>query len=142
MTVSCWRDEDEDGFAWPAATMETHCGACPARTTARPPDAETSRDCDDADARVFPGQPRYYATPRRDGSFDYDCDDVILGEGRERTGCETAPDGTCRWDRWWNTDPARCGAEVGEHVCGQTGLSPCYEAYICMELGCHRLACH
>ena len=59
-------DADGDGFGDPATAVEA-CRA-PAGTW-----VGRAGDCDDSDADAYPGQARWFTTPRRGGGFDYDC---------------------------------------------------------------------
>jgi len=65
-TPAAWyRDADGDGHGSGVATMAC---AAPAGYVA------VDDDCDDADARAFPGQTAYFTTARAGGSYDFDCD--------------------------------------------------------------------
>jgi hypothetical protein len=66
--VSCWTDEDEDGYAAAGAAGDETCGACPIGRTAREP-VEGDIDCDDTRNTVNPA-----AVERCDG-LDSDCSD-------------------------------------------------------------------
>ncbi len=65
--VACWTDNDGDTYAPSSATTSMAC-TCPARTTARMPDA-TSTDCNDTLPDVSPGSPEICGNGRDD-----DCD--------------------------------------------------------------------
>jgi hypothetical protein len=60
-----YRDNDGDGHGSGIVLM-----ACtpPAGYVA------TNDDCDEDDARAFPGQTQYFDTPRPSGSYDFNCD--------------------------------------------------------------------
>lgn len=50
-------------------------------------------DCDDSDNRVHPGQKDYFAVPRKDGSFDFDCDGRQKLRLTTRAFCRVKEDG-------------------------------------------------
>lgn len=59
-----YRDVDGDGFG----------SGVPTPACARPDGyADVDGDCDDTDARAYPGQKAYFTTARPGGSFDFDC---------------------------------------------------------------------
>lgn len=109
-----YEDRDGDGVG----TVAT-----PATTCQPPPGlAATGGDCDDDDARAFPGQTASFATPRADGSFDFDCDgrDTMDDDDTSRY-CICGQVAGGPWQcgvtlAWKDTVPA-CGAE-GEYVIG------------------------
>ncbi|NUO48714.1 MAG: hypothetical protein HOV80_07650 [Polyangiaceae bacterium] len=59
-------DFDQDG----QLRADLHCGG---------------NDCDDSDARVWPGQDEFFDTPRASGGYDFNCDGI--DEGNHATGC-------------------------------------------------------
>lgn len=82
--VECivWQmDRDGDGF--PASSEKDIVGCAnrrPAEVAGRKyyNPSTVLADCDDDDANVFPGQTKYFTTPRKNGGgFDYDCDGTI-----------------------------------------------------------------
>lgn len=104
-----FRDLDGDGFgAAPAVLLHS----------APPGFVETSNDCDDTDARAHPGQAEMFATPRRSGGYDYDCDGAETKQAVAlENGCfweGAAPFGNCKAYQGW----------VGGVVpaCGSTAL--------------------
>jgi hypothetical protein len=62
-----YKDADNDGFGDAATTQLACANAQPAGFVA------SSDDCDDKNANAFPGQTAFFATPRTNGSFDYNC---------------------------------------------------------------------
>ncbi|MBU1220315.1 hypothetical protein KKF34_14860 [Myxococcota bacterium] len=48
----------------------------------------TGGDCDDSDERVHPKQTEYFSIPRKDGSFDFDCDGKQTPRLTVRAYCE------------------------------------------------------
>lgn len=114
--VTCYRDRDGDGFG-DEMTMMLAC-SCPAGWTQR----SDLFDCGDREPNAFPGQRMYFADPYcpgngvsvvcarglegelLNGSFDYDCDgreehrysNYIRETDRDRRGCASASDGSCR----------------------------------------------
>jgi hypothetical protein len=80
-------------------------------------------DCDDRNSSAFDGQTTYFAVPRADGSFDYDCD------GRETrfvaTGGCTRSGSTCTARPGFATSTA-CGA-TGSYImaCTASGATGC-----------------
>lgn len=65
--ISCYFDGDKDGYGT-LLKPSLFCGVCGAGYVAN------NTDCDDASADVHPNQPGWFAKPRSDGTFDYDCD--------------------------------------------------------------------
>ncbi len=59
-------DSDKDGFGDPKKSI--------ASCLVPKGYVDNNKDCDDQDANVFPGQTVYFDKPRKDGSFDYNCD--------------------------------------------------------------------
>lgn len=124
--VGCviWQlDGDGDGFP---ASSENDVVAC---ANKKPADlngreyynpSTVAADCDDADANVFPGQTRFFATPRKNGGgYDYDCDGAITpryGSLPKNHVCQACM-----------PEPPFCRAGLGHslHVCGlHTTLVP------------------
>lgn len=69
MTITCYVDEDGDGYS-PGGPGTEHCGSCPAKTTPRAP-TSGQVDCDDNDPDANPGNAE--AVFPCDG-IDNDCD--------------------------------------------------------------------
>ena len=84
-----YRDEDGDGFGDAQVSLRWCDGAPPAGYVAR------AGDCDDGDARAFPGQTRAFDEERVGGGWDFDCDGkatrvevgVVQDCQRTNTGC-------------------------------------------------------
>lgn len=90
-------------------------GAQPILACAPPAGYVTSADdCDDGDARAFPGQASYFSTPRADGSFDFDCDGSSTLE-HPRVNAEYCICG-------WGTCGVTIGFKVAVPPCGETGV--------------------
>jgi len=75
-------DADGDGY-----------GAAAVQLCATPTSGYASKngDCDDTDARAYPGQPAYFDTPRKSGGFDFDCNGDEQEESTLTGACH--PDG-------------------------------------------------
>ena len=67
-TATFYLDADHDSFG-DAGAKTTACVAPPGYVA-------DATDCDDDNAQAHPGQLEWFAVPRADGSFDYDCDDA------------------------------------------------------------------
>ncbi len=132
LTVPCYRDNDEDGFAADGAVRTDSCrsaaisrmgppwNSCPVGFTGRAP--SVAADCCDSDARAFPFATEFQGTPRSCGGYDFDCDGVILPSRPDglamcvaATGCETTPAAR----GWCGAAPPACG-ENGTYLadCG------------------------
>jgi hypothetical protein len=59
-------DKDNDGYGDENSKIE----ACEFKVGL----SKLGGDCDDNDPRVFPNQKSFFSTPRKNGSFDYNCD--------------------------------------------------------------------
>ena len=84
-TVTCYADEDNDGYALVGAPSMQGCGECPIDTTSRDP-AE-SADCDDDDPAQHPGADEVC------NGIDDDCDEGggdVLAEDRDGDGHSAA----------------------------------------------------
>ncbi|MBX3250887.1 MAG: putative metal-binding motif-containing protein [Myxococcales bacterium] len=68
VTMTFYRDVDGDGVG---RNSDTRVGC-----TAPSGYVAAGGDCDDNNRNVFPGQTTFFASPRSNGSFDYDCDGV------------------------------------------------------------------
>ncbi len=92
-------DADRDGFGDPKKTQQ----AC------SPPagHVEDGTDCADDEPRAFPGQKQFFATPRPDGSFDFDCDGLQSVRLTLRASCEENPDTKhCAASSGWDLRPS------------------------------------
>lgn len=75
--------------------------------------ATSDGDCDDNNPNVFPGQTAFFASPRANGSFDYDCDgketprDTQSERGCHRVG--NSPAGNCVAHTGWAGGVPNCG---------------------------------
>lgn len=67
-------------------------------------------DCDDADSRAFPGQTLRFATPRANGSYDYDCSGTEDPEPLALGRCEVLGQGCDYRPGLAPGEVARCGA--------------------------------
>jgi hypothetical protein len=80
LRVTCYADNDDDGYALTGASTSTFCpvsgrsavGGCPVNFTNRAPVSITTRDCNDTSATVSPGDPELCDASR----VDEDCDGV------------------------------------------------------------------
>lgn len=99
-------DADGDGFGDP----ERRVVAC----NVGPGLARSGDDCDDANARAFPGQTEAFVEPRANGWWDYDCDGVSTPTLLDVPFCANPPlcgtDGyTFPVDGWASALIPRCG---------------------------------
>lgn len=95
---------DADGDGWGAGEPLYEADA-PSGTVSQ------EGDCDDDDARAWPGQELFYITPRADGSWDFDCDEQVeLG-----WAWEGVCDADCRLEAqgWAAVAPPDCGVAAG-----------------------------
>ncbi len=106
--VSCttfYRDSDLDGYGDNTGAMGTTKVGC--ADTVPAGFVANNTDCDDNNVNVHPGQTAYFAVPRSNGTFDYDCDGTIEKELNEypgascafcptpTAGCKTASSASC-----------------------------------------------
>lgn len=120
-----YRDEDGDGYGDPGRVK---------RAPKAPPGyVENSLDCFDRDANVRPGQQSFFAEPRADGSFDYDCD------ARETRENQIVAGGCKQISRFGI--PIKCWAEPGFRskvpACGEQGrwFGECVEGMLSCDEG-------
>lgn len=77
-------------------------------------------DCDDGDARVHPGQQAWFANPRMNGSFDFNCD------GREvrrwTLTAQTVDPAHCLGVYWMETQVPDCGETARGDFCPSGGV--------------------
>lgn len=130
--VTCYRDQDGDGFGDEATTMMA-CG-CPEGWTQQ----GAPFDCGDREANAFPGQTEYFA--RRycpangptmtcfvgedgqpsPGSYDYDCDGRVTARYRPASafGCGDSG-GVCTGPLYWTREQeaASCGTTMRPASC-------------------------
>ena len=111
-------DDDSDGHAVNVST--TGCGPAPAKYITGPVD-----DCDDQSGDVFPGQTRFFALHRGDGSFDYDCNG--FEEPEYKTGhnllCASCTTGQVCICATFRSAPA-CGEPLDLSICTNCSLTP------------------
>ena len=75
------------------------------------PVASPCDDCDDANANAFPGQTKFFTSPRAGGSFDYDCDGAETPESTATGSCDLDPvSGACNFAAGWDGSVPACGA--------------------------------
>lgn len=103
-----YRDLDGDGFG----------SGVPTPSCSKPVNyALKDGDCDDTDARAFPGQVSYFDTPRADGTFDFTCSGAPIEKRWTTAGsCDLVavpPSGNeCRSTGSgiaWYGEPPECG---------------------------------
>lgn len=85
--------------------------------------ADQGGDCDDSDAKVFPGQSAFFTTRNKQGTFDYNCDNVEEPQHKTLEDCRLK-DGSCVGEGWVGILPF-CGADGFFAPCKQdiTGCS-------------------
>lgn len=103
-------DADRDGFGDPKSSVK----AC----TAPAGHVEDGTDCADDEPRAFPGQKQFFATPRPDGTFDFDCDGQSSVRLTLRASCEENPETRhCAATSGWDLKPSDkipdCGQAAG-----------------------------
>ena len=86
-----YQDSDGDGFGnpTPIANVNPKVGCS---GVGHPGYVADDTDCDDNNANAFPGQTAYFSTPRANGSYDYNCDNMETGTNLVYSG---ATCGTC-----------------------------------------------
>lgn len=126
----CYPDQDGDRYGNAGATPVAVLGAgfgCPL------PLVDRGGDCDDSDARAFPGQIQFFTSSRQGGSWDFDCDGKVEQQYDELpVSCEvqTSEIGCNQWSdlnspHWVYTIPT-CGgtAQIASGWgCGWNGAS-------------------
>ncbi len=104
--LSWYADDDGDGWGtgepvWQAAAPVGHVAA--------------DGDCDDRDARAWPGQEQFFVRSRSDGGWDFDCD----GDVTPSTSALGACDATCTLEtEGWSTAAAPACGELGSWISG------------------------
>jgi hypothetical protein len=113
-----YRDADGDGHGDAAVSLL----AC-----APPPGyVGSSDDCDDGDARAFPGQTAFFNDrPRANGTWDFDCDGVQRPEHSTQVfTCSGGTSGCSNNGGFWFDSVPGCG-QAGTTVTGQVCSSFC-----------------
>lgn len=108
-TVRAYVDGDGDGFG----TGEL-VAVCAGDESGAPPPGYASRpgDCDDADARAFPGQTVPQAGTRKGaGGGDFDCDGTETKLYGQKGICVASAG--CQGSTGWDDEVAPCGATEG-----------------------------
>ena len=115
-TVTCYSDQDEDGFGNPDTDTQRDGDSCPTG------EVQNGDDCYDQNDEVYPGQTNYSTSSRGDGSFDYNCNGTADKEYTKTYSggtCEprgSAPD--CKWrepgnvSTGWQDSVPDCGEEA------------------------------
>lgn len=150
LTVRCFRDNDNDGYAPDGAVAMDACpssdparmGApwnrCPAGTTGRMP-GPSAVDCCDSDSRARPGATGFQTSPRACGGFDFDCDGSLTRQyGTSEESCNT----NCNFngDGWCDPAPA-CGGTAGRSTgCFAHGVGYCTPSS-CPLPNCYPVSC-
>ncbi len=111
-----YRDADEDGFGNPALSVVGCSGAPPMGYVT------DSTDCDDNNKNAHPGQQAYFATPRANNSYDYDCDGKEVGTNAVYTGASC---GTCGGTGCTQTTACASGSTAQSYL-NCTGFGVCY----------------
>jgi cysteine-rich repeat protein len=127
LTTHCMRDADGDGWGDPADAYASSEG-CEEGYVAGLVDATRAVDCNDGDARVFPGQLEYFsdslcATPEQSPPcFDYDCDGRDELQLARRLSCSLLS--ACEATGWVGGVP-ECGQEGRRGRCVLNLLGLC-----------------
>ncbi|MBU1238238.1 hypothetical protein KKF84_05630 [Myxococcota bacterium] len=122
-----YKDQDHDGWG-DATSTKTSCAK---------PEGYVSQkgDCDDNDYRAFPNQKSYFSIPRKNGSFDFDCDGKQSVRLINRAYCkEKENGGGCALASGWDISASRkipaCGVpeqwawnECRAEIIGETTVS-------------------
>lgn len=117
-TVSCWPDNDGDGYAAVGSSPVAQCGSCGANRTSRQPSGVSNIDCNDGNGNVRPG-----VTDDCDG-VDTDCDgtpdddyvDSCVNDGQRRA----CIDGRVQTPSCSGTTTCNGGSCLGQCRRGQT----------------------
>jgi hypothetical protein len=130
LTRTCYRDNDNDGYAPDGAGAETVCSDpsaarsaapflhCPLGSTARAPIGAGNVDCCDADNRAHPGAGGQ-GSPSVCGGYDFDCDGTTTMINTARLLLCSSWHGdqaSCNTDRaagWCSPGMPACGASAG-----------------------------
>ncbi|AKF05101.1 hypothetical protein DB32_002250 [Sandaracinus amylolyticus] len=155
LSVTCYRDNDGDGYAADSAAPTPTCrststgrqgapwNGCPTGFTGRAPGAGAT-DCCDSDDRAHPGAAAQ-STARACGGFDFDCDGSSTPASTSLATCgsRTTSD-ACRQasadgagNGWCSNVPSTCGAM------GSWGNGCWWTGAACWSVTCssQRLAC-
>ena len=103
---SLWKDGDGDGFGGASKCL------CKADAVYK---VTKGGDCDDANVNAFPGQAKWFTTPRVDGSFDYNCDD-------KESKLHTATGGGCKGGFWICTTNKQGYVGGASPACGKAAV--------------------
>jgi hypothetical protein len=128
--TKCFSDADGDGFGTTRFAPTPSCGPCPARWVGQ------GGDCDDADARVFPGSPAYIAAPHArtydancDGKIDYAFEPEIANPTLVLLGSTPVVAADCASVPLADCSTSAPAFALTERTCGQvTDLLSCSEA--------------
>ena len=102
----------------PSAPVDPISAAAPLTIVMPDRDGDGHRadvDCDDTDARAYPGASGWHETPRNAGGFDFNCDGqespYWIGYGGYCNGTNMGNGTYACWveDGWWSVDIAACG---------------------------------
>jgi hypothetical protein len=77
-------------------------------------------DCDESDVKVFPGQTAFICTPRSNGSFDYNCDQVEDPAHPDIVHCVSSG-GSCTGNGWMGPFVPKCGEVASFGTCKRKG---------------------
>lgn len=94
-------DRDRDGFGSASAVMAV---------SAPVGHVDNNGDCYDGNANAFPGQTKWFAQDRGDGSFDYNCNGRVERRWTQRGRC-SEDDKSAAPEGWWEMDPPAPGQE-------------------------------
>jgi hypothetical protein len=116
-TVTCYSDQDGDGFGNPDTDTQRDGDSCPTG------EVQNGDDCYDQNADANPDQESFFANDRGDGSFDYNCNGTADKEYtktyNEGASCEKKDSGPdCEWSE---PDNVSTGWQESVPDCGDSG---------------------
>jgi hypothetical protein len=124
----CGQDNDGDGYiAGTGWTAAVNCGALASRVNVISTYYTNFDDCDDSDARVYPGSNYWETSPSNGGTWDYNCDGIIEEQYGPNgpggfTGNESNLGPNCSGDFYCQFGMQQdVGWEYGDPGCGNVG---------------------
>lgn len=118
---------DADGDGHGGATPVSACDA-PANAVA------SSDDCDDHDPLTYPGEPTFFATPRANGTYDYDCSGANDPQTPEAS-CQWQSGTSCLGTSGFYAHSVNGTLQGGSPPCGQPGIVATCEQEVCAGSG-------